>query len=83
MADFKINNTVTLEYSSYSNDLLRQTNFNSIQPQWVNYFINNNYDELINVLIKINKLNFENIDNGFSTKAINKEDLRSLERKFS
>ena len=83
LADFKINNTITLEYSSYSDDLLRLTNFNSIQPQWVNYFINNNYDELTNVLIKINKLNFKNIDNGFSTKAINKEDLRSLERKFS
>lgn len=56
-ADFKYFGVPTIEYTHYSDLLLKSTNYKSIRPDWATYFINHDKKKLIYVLQKILKEN--------------------------
>lgn len=52
-ADFKFFSVPTIEYTHYSDLLLKNTNGKSIRPDWATYFINHDKNKLIESLKKI------------------------------
>ena len=59
-ADFKIFNVPTIEYTHYSDLLLKETNNKSVRPDWADYFINHDKQELNKCLNNIIKNKYEN-----------------------
>ena len=62
LADFKVNNVKTIEYSAYSKKLLNSTGNNSVQPNWSDYFINRDYKKLLDVIKSVKDNNFNQKD---------------------
>ena len=81
MADFKVNNVKTIEYSAYSKKLLNSTGNNSVQPNWSDYFINRDYKKLLDVIKSVKDNNFN--QKNFVTENTDLNQLNNLYQNLS
>lgn len=69
LVDAHENGAVTLEFTDYTLEALKKTNNKSMEPKYVDHFINHDYPLLMNVLAKL-----------FSSKATPKRHIHSFEQ---
>ena len=80
-ADFRYFDVPTIEYTHYSDLLLKKTNNQSIRPDWVSYFINHDRIKLKNCLKKLTSEKFTKynyIPNKINSNEVNNQLINRL-----
>jgi len=62
LADASSLGVPTIEYTNYKEDILLRTNYKSINPEFVDHFLNRNKTGLENILKKIFSRNLKKTD---------------------